>query len=79
MKPEISIISVQYGRYNNMPSEDVITRLENDGNQVYITDTDGTIWLTSDGTSNDITKLNTFNLNGANTARLRVYFKYALF
>ncbi len=52
--PEISIISVQNGRYNNMPSQNIIDRLENNGDQVYITDTDGTIWITSDGITNDV-------------------------
>jgi competence protein ComEC len=77
--PEISIISVQYGKYNNVPSEDVINRLKLNNNKVYRTDTDGTIWLTSDGKSNAITILNELNLNGANKLGMRVYLKYALF
>lgn len=77
--PEISIISVQNGVYNNVPSKDVINRLEENNNQVYRTDMDGTIWLSSDGVTNKITTLNQLNLNGANKLGMRVYFKYALF
>lgn len=77
--PEISIISVQNGRYNNMPSQNIIDRLENNGDQVYITDTDGTIWIISDGITNDVIILKDLNLNGASKLGLRVYFKYALF
>lgn len=77
--PEISIISVQDGVYNNVPSKDVINRLEENNNQVYRTDMDGTIWLSSDGVTNIITTLNQLNLNGANKLGMRVYFKYALF
>ena len=76
--PEISIISVQYGRYNNMPSEDIINRLKYNDNQVYRTDIDGTIWLTSDGFTNTITLLKELNLNGANRVSLRVYYEYAI-
>lgn len=77
--PEISIISVQDGVYNNVPSKEVINRLEKNNNQVYRTDIDGTIWLTSDGVTNTITTLNQLNLNGANKLGMRVYLKYALF
>lgn len=77
--PETSIISVQDGVYNNVPSKDIINRLGNNNNQVYRTDIDGTIWLTSDGLTNTITTLNQLNLNGANRFGMRVYFKYALF
>ncbi len=79
VSPEISIISAQNGRYNNMPSQNIIDRLENNGDQVYITDTDGTIWITSDGITNDVIILKDLNLNGASKLGLRVYFKYALF
>lgn len=77
--PEISVVSVQYGRYNNMPSENVINRLKSNENKVYITDTDGTIWITSDGITNSVTILKELNLNGADKLGLRVYLKYALF
>lgn len=62
-----------------MPSQNVIDRLENSINQVYRTDVDGTIWLTSDGTRNIVTILEKLNLNGANKSGKRVYLKYALF
>lgn len=77
--PEISIISVQEGvKYDDMPNEEVINRLENKS-KIYRTDIDGTIWLTSDGTTNIITTLKNLNLNGANKLGLRVYLRYALF
>lgn len=79
VSPEISIISVQNGRYNNMPSQNIINRLKNKENQVYITDTDGTIWITSDGITNNVIIIKELNLNGASKLGLRVYFKYALF
>lgn len=79
VSPDISIISVQNERYNNMPSQNIIDRLKNKENQVYITDTDGTIWIISDGITNDVIILKDLNLNGASKLGLRVYFKYALF
>ena len=77
--PEISIISVQHGRYNNMPSQNIIDRLKNNGNQVYITDTDGTIWLTSNGITNNVITIKNLNLNGADKIGLRVYFDMLFF
>ena len=77
--PEVSIISVQEGvKYKDMPNEDVIKRLEEKG-KVYRTDTNGTIWLISDGIINTIAPLQQLNLNGANKIGLRVYFRYARF
>ncbi len=77
--PEISIISVQEGKYNNMPNKDIVNRLKYNNNQVYRTDLNGTIWLTSNGFTNTITLLEKLNLNGANKVGVRVYLKYALF
>ncbi len=79
VSPEISVISVQNERYNNMPSQNIIDRLKNKENQVYITDTDGTIWITSDGITNNVIIIKELNLNGTSKLGLRVYFKYALF
>ncbi len=79
VSPEISVISVQNERYNNMPSQNIINRLKNKENQVYITDTDGTIWITSDGITNNVIIIKELNLNGTSKLGLRVYFKYALF
>lgn len=76
---EISIISVQEGvKYEDMPNENVINRLK-DKSKIYRTDIDGTIWITSDGTTNIITTLKDFDLNGADKLGLRVYLRYALF
>lgn len=77
--PEISIISVQEGvKYEDRPNENVINRLK-DKSKIYRTDIDGTIWITSDGTTNIITILKDLNLNGADKLGLRVYLRYALF
>lgn len=77
--PEISIISVQERvKYEDMPNENVINRLK-DKSKIYRTDIDGTIWITSDGTTNIITTLKDLNLNGADKLGLRVYLRYALF
>lgn len=77
--PEISIISVQEGvKYEDMPNENVINRLKGKS-KIYRTDIDGTIWITSDGTTNIITTLKDLNLNGADKLGLRVYLRYALF
>lgn len=77
--PEISIISVQEGvKYEDMLNENVINRLK-DKSKIYRTDIDGTIWITSDGTTNIITTLKDFDLNGADKLGLRVYLRYALF
>lgn len=77
--PEISIISVQEGvKYEDMPNENVINRLK-DKSKIYRTDIDGTIWITSDGTTNIITTLKDLDLNGADKLGLRVYLRYALF
>lgn len=77
--PEISIISVKEGSYNNVPSNEVIERLGKNNNCVYRTDTNGTIWLVSDGVTNTVILLEKLNLDGANKLGMRVYFKYALF
>lgn len=42
-------------------------------------DIDGTIWITSDGTTNIMTTLKDLDLNGADKLGLRVYLRYALF
>lgn len=76
--PEVSIISVKEGTYKDMPNEKVINRLKAKG-KIYRTDKEGTIWLTSDGITNDITLLKELNLNGAKKIGLRVYLKYARF
>lgn len=77
--PEISIISVQQGvKYDDMPNEEVINRLNNKG-KIYRTDTDGTIWIINDGTTNIVNTLKDLNLNGANKLGLRVYFKVCSF
>ena len=78
--PEISIISVQEGRYEDVPNEDIIKRLESKNSLVYRTDIDGTIWLTSDGITNNITTIKKLNLNGANKVGLvRTYFNSMFF
>lgn len=55
--PEISIISVGEGNSYGLPKDKILTRLEKIGTTIYRTDNDGTIQLISDGTSNEIVKI----------------------
>ena len=56
--PDISIISVGPNNSYNLPKETIINRLKKYNSTIYRTDTDGTIYLTSDGIQNNISKLN---------------------
>ena len=56
--PDISIISVGPNNSYNLPKETIINRLKKYNSTIYRTDTDGTIYLTSDGSQNNISKLN---------------------
>lgn len=56
-QPEIAIISVGKDNSYGHPSVKILNRLKNFNVQVYRTDTDGTIYLMSDGFSNNIHKL----------------------
>ena len=55
--PEIAIISV--GKENNyqLPKDKIIERLQKNGSTIYRTDKDGTIQISSDGITNEITKI----------------------
>ena len=52
-----SVFSVGLNNSYNLPKETIINRLKKYNSTVYRTDTDGTIYLTSDGTQNNINKL----------------------
>lgn len=54
VKPSIAIISVGKDNKYNLPSSDVIKRWEKVGAKVYRTDENGTIIVTSDGNSLDV-------------------------
>lgn len=58
-QPELAIISVGKGNTYNLPKQNIIERLESIGAKIYRTDESGTIYLTSDGTTNTIAKVKT--------------------
>ena len=49
IKPKYAIISVGAGNSYGLPDEEIIDRLTNNNTEVYRTDKQGTIWITSDG------------------------------
>jgi len=59
IQPELAIISVGKGNTYNLPKQNIIERLESIGAKIYRTDESGTIFLTSDGTTNTIAKIKT--------------------
>lgn len=63
--PMYSIISVNNLEYSKHPSENTIERLNAINSKIYRTDVNGTIWITSNGTSIEIEELD-INLNGNN-------------
>lgn len=63
--PTYSIISVNNSEYSKHPSENTIKRLNAINSKIYRTDVNGTIWITSNGTSIEIEELD-INLNGNN-------------
>lgn len=63
--PTYSIISVNNSEYSKHPSEDTIERLNSINSKIYRTDVNGTIWITSNGTTIEIEELD-INLNGNN-------------
>lgn len=67
--PTYSIISVNNAEYNKHPSENTIERLNAINSKIYRTDVNGTIWVTSDGTTIEIKELD-INMNGANKSAI---------
>ncbi len=68
VKPKIAIISSGSGnKGSKWPNEKCLKRLLKfiQKENIYITERDGTIWLTSDGTQSIINKMNNINLDGA--------------
>lgn len=61
--PRYSIISVNNSEYSKHPAESTIERLDSINSEIYRTDVNGTIWITSDGITIEIEKLD-INLNG---------------
>lgn len=55
--PEISVICVGEGNSYELPKDKILERLKNIGSTIYRTDTDGTIQIISDGTTNEVVKI----------------------
>lgn len=55
--PEIAIISVGEGNSYGLPKDKILKRLENLGTTIYRTDNDGTIQIVSDGSTNEVIKI----------------------
>lgn len=69
IKPKSVIIS-SGSTYNKFPNVECLKRILKlvDKESIFITERDGTIWITSDGiTVDNIQKLNEINLDGANS------------
>ena len=61
--PRYSIISVNNSEYSKHPAESTIERLDSINSEIYRTDVNGTIWITSNGTTIEIEELDII-LNG---------------
>ncbi len=59
VQPELAIVSVGEGNTYNLPKQNIMERLESIGAKIYRTDESGTIYITSNGTTNTITKVQT--------------------
>ncbi len=58
IKSEIAIISVGKGNTYNLPNENTLTRISKVCKNIYRTDIDGTIIITTDGQNNVVNKVN---------------------
>lgn len=58
VSPDIAIISVGPNNSYNLPKNEILERLKKYNSTIYRTDTDGTIYLKSNGLENTINKLN---------------------
>ena len=58
ISPDIAIISVGPNNSYNLPKNEILERLKKYNSTIYRTDTDGTIYLKSNGLENTINKLN---------------------
>ena len=58
VNPQISVIMVGVGNDYGHPKKEIINRLEKINTQIYRTDEDGTIWITSDGNRCEFQKSN---------------------
>ncbi len=62
--PEIAVISVGENNSYGLPKDKIVERIENMGTTIYRTDKDGTIQIVSDGSQNEVIKIDlSFNGN----------------
>lgn len=81
IEPRYAIISVGINNSYDLPDKDVINRLEENKIKVYRTDQNGTIWITSDGTTINIECLE-YNLDGTGRKQAIIFerkYLYAFF
>ena len=76
--PQYAIISVGKDNGYNLPSQEIIDRLENNNIKMYRTDKDSTIWITSDGISINI-KCIEYNLDGTGRKQAIIFKRKYLF
>lgn len=81
IKPKYAIISVGTGNSYRLPDEEIIDRLTNNNTEVYRTDKQGTIWITSDGSIIHIKCLE-YNFDGTGRKQAIIFerkYLYAFF
>lgn len=72
ISPKYAILSVGSNKKYGFPKEEIINRLNENGIEIYRTDEDGIIWITSDGENINIKKLD-YDLDGANKEEALIF------
>ena len=81
ISPKYAIISVRNTNAHDFPKAEIIERLKNNDIETYRTDQDGTIWVTSDGTTIKINCIE-YNLDGTGRKQAIIFkrkYLYAFF